>query len=954
MPSGPEQALLRRQRRTPARRRLGIGIGTAVLLGIAAVTWHIVRRVPAAPVAAANAPAPAPPAPIEPRPQPPQSGGVTGVVLLPSGQPAAGARVKLYRARSSWPEWDHEVLESVATSFTGEFRFATERGPDLLVSFELDNHAGDLVEAPAELPRLSLQLRPGHVLSGYVTDGARQPQSGCRVALEPLLGENRRTVTANTGPDGIFRFTNVAAGAVRVVARHPSWQPAVLPNVTIGAQPSVELRFERPAVVLKGSVLTAGQPQRPIANARILARPQASNAGLLDPTMMMTKADGSFELAELGRGNYRIEVRHPEFSTVITTLAIGQSPPPQQFELVPRSHVSGTITMLDPDAGLPPMTTLLLRARSGELARAAIAADGSFEFAEAMPVGWSTLEFSDGARAFDKTGTAALQVRIEESARTELHVEVATPSRIHGRITDHAGKPVAGALLYATQAEQLAATLRETGSALLDIDLRRLGSQLTRAAAATPERLLAVTDVDGRWRTAGQSAGGLVVRIEHPDFATRRIELQVQPAPAITTAPVIELADSRSLRGRIDRGGRPLAGAVVTVGTDTPQQAISGADGRYELPGLPPGSYRVKARYSALPPLQRDVTLGDHDAGEIDFTFPAGRMIKGTVVGNDGLPVEGAMVMVRGTAGAPTVTDASGEFDIELPRRRVELQVFLGDRNALKVQPVAVTDRTVTIHLDVPATTSLHARIFGLPGRTHPASVLLKVTPLDGADDRGSQARLLDLANGELRYPWFPAQPSHLTLICEGYAPFEKDLEATVGIDLDLPDILLEPGATLEGRVVDHDGRPVPGCVVFLGDEADLDLFTPQTRTEADGRFSLAGVCTASRTLVARAQGFAPRSLELQLPRDVLRQEPLSVVLERGATIEVTVTGADTGGYVLLLRQDRVIGSAEFDADAHATFVNRGVGSYTVQLLGDPRRAAVEVGESGGVVKVAL
>ena len=944
------------RRSTPRGRRLGILLGCALLVGVVLVGWHIVQQASRPQLPAPMVPLPAPHLVPLPTPAAPSasSRGVAGIVELPGGQPAGGARVTLYRARCSWPEWAPQYLESVATSLDGKFRFATERGPDLLIGYELDGYAGDLVEALAQLPRQELRLVPGFELSGFVADGAGQPQPGCRITLEPLPGENRRTAVTGTGADGRFAFRNVSAGVVRVVARHPRWQPAVLPSVTIGAQRSVELRLDRPAVVLNGRV-TTGVPPRPVAGARVLALPQAANAGLLDPTVMITNADGLFALSGLGRGNYRIEVRHAEFSTLVSTLAIGANPPLQQFELVPRSRVAGKLLRTVVEASLPPLTSLLLRARSGEQSRAPILDDGSFEFPDAMPVGWATLEFSDGARAFAKTGTAAMQVRVDEASRTELQVAVGAPTRMSGRLVDPLGQPVAAARLYATQAEQLAATLRETGSALLDIDFRRLGGQLTRAAQAAPDRLLAISAADGRWQVAGLAAGGVVLRIEHPDFAVRRVELQVQPAPALTDGPTIELVRGLSLRGRVERGGQPLAGTVITAsGADAPAQAICGPDGAYLLTGLLPGVYRVRARFSTLPPLQREVEVAAATPA-VDFHFPAGRFVTGAVIGNDGAPVEGALVMVRGMAGAPTLTDASGEFSVELPQKRVELQVFLGDRNARKTQPVEIGDSRVTIRLDIPATVTLRARVLGLPGRTHPASVLLRVQPLDG-DDTTALSRVLDLPSGTLRYPWFPTAPCRLQLWCEGFAPFVKDLpDSRTGADLDLADVLLEPGASLEGRVVDSAGKPVPGCVVFLGDEADLDLFTPQTRSDADGRFLVTGICTASRTLVARAQGFAPRSLLLALPQDVLQQEPLAVVLERGATVEVAVGGDEAGGYVLLLRQDRVIGSAELDAEGRASFANCGVGSYVVQVLGDePRRMEVVVRESGGVVKVSV
>ena len=129
---------------------------------------------------------------------------------------------------------------------------------------------------------------------------------------------------------------------------------------------------------------------------------------------------------------------------------------------------------------------------------------------------------------------------------------------------------------------------------------------------------------------------------------------------------------------------------------------------------------------------------------------------------------------------------------------------------------------------------------------------------------------------------------------------------------------------------------------------ADSVPLTPEL-VAADGSFRLTGVSGRSRRLVVRAVGFAARVVDLELPRDVLAPGPLVVTLEQGAAIEVVVdrSVAREGGFVQLRRDGRFLANAEMTEAGAATFANRSAGTYTVQVVGDPRPAKVVVVEPG-------
>lgn len=172
---------------------------------------------------------------------------------------------------------------------------------------------------------VELQLQRGFELFGVVTDDLDSPLANVRVAVESVLADQRRATVVTTAANGRYRIGNLPAGPVRLVARHPLWQPATVPVIVVGATNRVDLSFDRPALsAVRGKVQTA-IGQSPIAEATIELLPPNAKLGLVDPVAAVTDTNGAFELTGLSRGTVQALVRHPGYGTVVRTLAIGGS-----------------------------------------------------------------------------------------------------------------------------------------------------------------------------------------------------------------------------------------------------------------------------------------------------------------------------------------------------------------------------------------------------------------------------------------------------------------------------------------------------------------------------------------------------------------------------------------------------------------------------------------------------
>lgn len=874
----------------------------------------------------------------------------------PGGVPVTGATVSLHRATTAWPEWRSERAEQVAvTQGDGSFRFRVDAPHGLYVRCEHPQFATMVAEVPHDGGPLDLVMAPGFELIGFVTNADRAPVANARVALESVPGEQRRVVVAVTGPDGRYRFRNVAAGPVRVVARHPSWQPIAEPAFVVGESPRLDLAFVRPAMApLRGRVLAAAT-QAPIAGATIELLPPNQKLGLVDGIAAQSAADGTFLSTGLARGTMRMVVRHPDYGAVLRTQNVGIATDEVLVELPPRTLVQGVLAADGDGSLLRGGEVLELRDSAGLTSYVTVAADGRFRCELPLSPGALTVRAFGGRFAFANSFSSETGVTLEEAPRNELELPLRKPTIVRGRLVDGAGKPVAGGALVRTRM----LSTRSIGDAARQFDREALLTQFAQLFGSDRDEVLGRSGVDGTFELLGQKPGPLLVRIEARGYGRRMLRVEVGNDRAPTELGDVVLARGGAVGGVVSRGTSVLAGAVVTVdGTDAFATTITDRAGGWSVEDLVPGTYRVRAKLPNGAAESDVVVRGDGARASLALRLGAGRSVRGIVRGSDGQPLAGALVGERGASGRTTATDANGEFVLELPPREVELQASLLDRSLQRIVRVPTgVDRDVEITLATPPTCTIVARIAGLPGRKELRSGLLRLARIDDDEEVDRRSRWIEFPDGALRWPLCPVGRVRIEVWCEGHAPCVVERETEVGQVVDLGELLLEPGCRLAGVVRDAQGAPVPDAVVMLGEEGDLQLFESTNRTAADGSFRLRGVTNRSSTLVVRAAGYAPSVVSLQLPDDLLAPAPFELRLSRGATIQAVVPRqiAREGGFVQLLRDGRVLATTEIDELGRADFVNRAVGSYRVRLLGNEAPPKlVEVDAAAELVRVQL
>lgn len=564
-------------------------------------------------------------------------------------------------------------------------------------------------------------------------------------------------------------------------------------------------------------------------------------------------------------GAWTVVIEAPGCAPVVRSLPLLEGvTPPAAFVLAPGHPLSGVLR--GPDGG--PLAGAVLHATPGRgrngvepLRRTSVTdAEGRYAFAD-LPSGEVRVEWA--AEGHDREletvmvpGVRSIDLRVDGSAT------------LSGRVVDAGdGRPVAGAVV----------------------------AGFVRNADAPLDRIRAITDGNGRYRAEGLTPGlldRLVVHAEgHP------VAPQVDSKVAVTllrdsATTVVDAALRRggtTLHGSVrDVAGRPVPWALLSAGLGSSAPGVpvrAGADGKFTLAGLGPGRVRLGPRMDGWDLAVPETLPGDTpspgsaplilpERGTVATTITLVRnpdrrhpspislpaeapapvapqeVTSGTIVGRvrdgDGRPVPGARVgawpssaFPAGSSGdrrwpAPVhaVTSSDGRFEIPgLPpvdhRITVRARGFL-DGGGMDVPP---REGEVAVVLSRPA--FIEGSVVDPEGRPLAGVPVVRGShPSTGGDGPPVLAWSDDV--GRFRIPAVPGRDYSLRtlpLLDRNFVPAHV---APVRAGEGDARLVLAPGRVVSGRVVDDDGRPVPGISLRTGHASG--------ETDGDGRFRLPGL----------------------------------------------------------------------------------------------------------------
>lgn len=509
----------------------------------------------------------------------------------------------------------------------------------------------------------------------------------------------------------------------------------------------------------------------------------------------------------------------------------------------------------------------------------------------------------------------------------------------------------------------------------------RIGTLVQWRSDGVPTAPAARTTADGRFRLLVQPRmrGALALTAGHLAFEEAPAARAVSGA-GLDVGDLVVVVASRINGAVVDPDGAPIDDAHVTV-----QRRVRGADaralqtdvrGRFELTGVAPGSYSLRATSERFVARRLEFEVSsDRPVTELRIELDRGRALHGFVVDGGGNGIANAAIAL-GMAGAepdrppsrlgqPTRSRSNGAFELRAADTEVATvaawspehgpcvaEVEVGAPIELRIERRgAIAGRLVDDHGQPLA----GSRIVASPHRSsiagHHGTDPLRAAALLAAWPTAERVVTTD-AQGNFTLSRVPAGDWQLQARGPSHLPVRPRPVAVRPGETNRITLQGDRGRTLTVRVQDPDGRPLAGAEVALFHAAD-----PTPLRNADDRGALVTARASDGGGTATFTGLlAGRFVVEARSRDYAASAPATVLLGNDDGAEVTVAVAGGGWIDILARQGSgepraAIGCCVVTATEPARVVWRGrtsdagtarsarltPGAYLVALLPDAR-----------------
>jgi protocatechuate 3,4-dioxygenase beta subunit len=504
---------------------------------------------------------------------------------------------------------------------------------------------------------------------------------------------------------------------------------------------------------------------------------------------------------------------------------------------------------------------------NGRFVFAAMPAEATFDL-------WAEKPGRATVGTFDRTTYRGIRYQFSPG-QTGIRLTLPPEARIEGLVVEkESGKPAAGVRVMA------------------ESDPRQVG------VPGQP----AITAQDGTFRIGGLAPARYVVRLA--------LALRVQTAEWVAE-PVRVSLKAGETRGNIklqlakggivevlvkDAAGKPVAGVIASLRHVALEKSTGGSTdpnglarlrvlpGRYSFPGVYRDGY-------SRPMSQQEVTVKEGETKRIESILNTLPKIAGVVRDEAGNPLAGVKVEVKPSGREEITTDASGKFEASWDPTswnsgRTTLFVIVARDPARNLAEAAdIDEQAGTLAVKLRPAVSITGIVLDEAGKPLPGArlrVMLRVSNWGSTLGRGELAAGPD---GRFEIKALPPERKYtITALADGYGKQEVTVDASDFKDNrhDTGELRLPlANLSITGVVVDANDKPVAGAGIYgysQGSQPDIREIT----TDAEGKFTIKGVCAGSIRLQANSRGPTPLYASVQTEggatdvRIVISQRPTS------------------------------------------------------------------------------
>jgi len=423
------------------------------------------------------------------------------------------------------------------------------------------------------------------------------------------------------------------------------------------------------------------------------------------------------------------------------------------------------------------------------------------------------------------------------------------------------------------------------------------------------------TDTEGGFSFAGldPKVTQYEIRVRHPDYTETPVGFSPAPAGQIRHLNVC-LKQGKTLFGQVtDPQGLPISG--VKVGrrhrNGAKNKTTTDPNGMYRLEHVPEDAWILWAAHVDYALFVQPLTVsGEPFEQRVDIQLDEPYPLYGRVTDQTGSPVPGVNVTVNDLEGARDLwkevyeTNKQGEFTIPNTPNKGEICILVqgeGILNKHHTFNLGEQECVISVAKAQTQTERIYGKVVDDLTNDPISSFTIKL-----GYDRGVGEKIQIRTDEGL--PLLSSQgffeigaqrlgsEYYVTASAEGYDPLTLGpIQAQASLDDPNRTLFrLKPASVASGRVVDEQGRPIPGVMVSVVSGVNMSNQPDEQRLMADenGIFTLSGMTPEKQCICVTVPGYVPYvGLVIDLLNDQNQLE--DIVLERGARIFGHVFNAD-------------------------------------------------------------